>query len=399
MSAAPVSTGLNARRSVTCIWQPPHGLLRVLLEGGLEHRRPEEGARQPQRVHLAREALGLDARRADQLERPRGAAPFREQRAFEQHRARIDDGGVERRHVRRRHHPRQRRSSSANISRRQPSISTTSSSAPRPNCLVEQARQLADRHAVTHRDRELADERFEAGRERRALDVHAVDRVGPVAHDHRHAVARARAQAVGHRVDVGVDARADVLQVDDEHVEAAQHVRGRLARLAVERVDRHAPRRGRRRAASRSCCPARRSGSRAAGRRSRRASRRRPRPGDRRCARSRGRPTRDCRRCPRALPRSRGDASSRSVPSRTEAVITDDMAPFYAPPARIAGVPASMPFARTSSDAVFRPIGSHGCRARGDGIVRPVPAAGDVPGAARRPRRPRGFDRSRCRRN
>ena len=49
---------------------------------------------------------------------------------------------------------------------------------------------------------------------------------------------RARPEAVGHRVNVGVDARADVLQVDDEKVEARQHRGGRLTRLAIERVDR-----------------------------------------------------------------------------------------------------------------------------------------------------------------
>ena len=33
---------------------------------------------------------------------------------------------------------------------------------------------------------------------------------------------------------------ADILEVDDEHVEIAQHLGRRLARLAVQRVDRHA---------------------------------------------------------------------------------------------------------------------------------------------------------------
>jgi hypothetical protein len=50
---------------------------------------------------------------------------------------------------------------------------------------------------------------------------------------------RAGAQAVGHRVDVGVDAGADVLQVDHQRIESAQHLGGRFARLTVERVDRH----------------------------------------------------------------------------------------------------------------------------------------------------------------
>ena len=65
--------------------------------------------------------------------------------------------------------------------------------------------------------------------------------IRPVADDDLDAVLAARSQAIRHRVDVGVDAGADVLQVDDEHVEVVQHRRRRLARLAVERVDGHAP--------------------------------------------------------------------------------------------------------------------------------------------------------------
>ncbi len=50
---------------------------------------------------------------------------------------------------------------------------------------------------------------------------------------------RRGAQAIGHGIDVGIDARADVLEVDDEHVDEIEHLRRRLAGLAVEREDRH----------------------------------------------------------------------------------------------------------------------------------------------------------------
>ena len=72
------------------------------------------------------------------------------------------------------------------------------------------------------------------------LDLRAADRVRAVADDDLEALLARRLQAVRHRVDVGVDAHADVLEVDDEHVEVAQHLGRRLARLAVQRVDRHA---------------------------------------------------------------------------------------------------------------------------------------------------------------
>ncbi len=51
---------------------------------------------------------------------------------------------------------------------------------------------------------------------------------------------RCGAQAIGHGVDVGVDAGADVLQVDDEHVDEVEHLGRRLAGLAIQREDRDA---------------------------------------------------------------------------------------------------------------------------------------------------------------
>ena len=107
------------------------------------------------------------------------------------------------------------------MSRCHRSIGAISSVAPMPKCIVEEPRQLADRHPVAHRDRELADERLEARHQRRALDLDAANRIRPIADDDRDAVAGRGAQAVGHRVDVGVDPRPDVLQVDHQDVDAA----------------------------------------------------------------------------------------------------------------------------------------------------------------------------------
>ena len=94
---------------------------------------------------------------------------------------------------------------------------------------------------MAQRDRELADERGVGGVEQIAFDIVAADRIRPIAHDNAHAVACRGPHAVGHRVDVGVDPRADILQIDDEHIEIAQHVGAGLARFAVERIDRHPP--------------------------------------------------------------------------------------------------------------------------------------------------------------
>ena len=64
----------------------------------------------------------------------------------------------------------------------------------------------------------MSDERFEARDEARPFDIHAADRVGPVADDDWHVMPRTGPHAVGHRVDIRIDAGADVLQIDDERV-------------------------------------------------------------------------------------------------------------------------------------------------------------------------------------
>ena len=104
--------------------------------------------------------------------------------------------------------------------------------------VVEQPGQLANRHPVTQRNRKLPDKRGIRRIEQVALDLLPPDRVRPVADDHVHTVTGGGAHAVGHRVDVGVDARPDVLQIHHEDVDASKHLRGRFARFAVERVHR-----------------------------------------------------------------------------------------------------------------------------------------------------------------
>ena len=131
--------------------------------------------------------------------------------------------------------------------------------------------------------RKQADEGLVAGLQRRSFHRDAADRIRAVADDDGDAGPRRGAQAIGHGVDEGVDARADILDVDHQHVDQRQHLGGRLARLAVEREDRHVAPRILACAASRSCCPGGPSGSRAAARRWRPACSRAMRPGDRQC--------------------------------------------------------------------------------------------------------------------
>ena len=268
MSATPASTGRNACRSSHVNLAAAAG--DAARACGRSARTPPGRKCTPGRrraFSVAAQALGVDPRRADQLERPRRAAALRDVRALEEHRARIDDGGVERGHVGRRHHPRQRRCRRSTCRATSPPSARPRARAPMPKCSLNSRAsspivmpwRIGIGNCPTNDSKpgssigpSTATPPIGFGRSQ-TIDGHAVPRRG--------------AQAVGHRVDVGVDARADVLQVDDEHVEAGEHLRRRLARVAVERIDRHAPLGVVARAPSRSCCPAGPTGSRAAGRR------------------------------------------------------------------------------------------------------------------------------------
>ena len=272
-------------------------------------------ARQLVAVQPIGEGLGVDPRRAGQLERPRGAAALGGQRALEQHRRRDRRWRCRASGCWARASPTARRSRRRRRRARQPSIVTTSTSAPSPKCSLKSraSSPMVRPWRIGIGNWPTNDSKPRT--ERRAFHRHAADRIGPIADDDRHAVAGAGPQAVGHRVDVGVDAGADVLQVDDQHVEPVEHLGGGLAGLAVERVDRHL---------ARGVAGVRRLDhvvldvgceSRAAGRRWRPASRPRRAGPARRRGRSGRPPTPGWRPCRRGAPRRRPE-SSRSVDPR-----------------------------------------------------------------------------------
>ena len=128
--------------------------------------------------------------------------------------------------------------SSNQSSRRQLRICTTVRSAPIWFSPLNSFASSPMRHAVTDRHREVTDEAELRLVERRAFDLEAVDRVGAVEHDDRQLPLRRLLHHVRHRGHVGVEARADVLEVDHDRVEPLEHRRGRTPAVAVERVDR-----------------------------------------------------------------------------------------------------------------------------------------------------------------
>ena len=103
----------------------------------------------------------------------------------------------------------------------------------------EPVAELAERQAVAHRHRARADEAFPAGPQRQALD-RAPGRIGPVEHPHALAMLGRGLEHVEQRGDEGVDAAAEVLEVDQDRVERAHRLAGRAANLAVEAEHRNA---------------------------------------------------------------------------------------------------------------------------------------------------------------
>ena len=193
------------------------GLLRVLLERRLEERpagsaRPAARARSSRpRAARRRSTARRSARTAASCRAlPTASCPRRAPRP--DRRSRVSSVGMFGDGM----HPRQ--AGLVEVHRAPPAVHRHDvERAADAELVVEQPRQLADRHAVAQRNRELPDERASTGsRSSVAFDVLAADRVRPVADDDAHAVARRGAHAVRHRVDVGVDARADVLQIDDQ---------------------------------------------------------------------------------------------------------------------------------------------------------------------------------------
>ena len=163
----------------------------------------------------------IDVGSAEQFERPRGAAAFRERRALEHHRAGIGA-----------RHPQIRRVGTGidpGALAERPAESRRGVGLPAlhlDDAIVdvelersdEPRAQFAERQAMAHRQRPGADEAFPAGAQRQAFD-RPPDGIGPIQHPHRFAVLRRRFEHVAQRRDERVDAAAQILQIDEHDVE------------------------------------------------------------------------------------------------------------------------------------------------------------------------------------
>ena len=217
----------------------------VLVERRLEPTGPQPAAAQPLRrelVHFPEERLGLEVGSAEDFQRPRGPAAFRQGRALEHDRAGITARHGEARSVGTRVHPAAlaERPAEARRRLRLPALHrhhlAVDVEAERRD---EPARQLPHGEAVAHRQRARSHEALLPGPQLQAFD-RPTHGIRPVEHPHRLVEPRGFLQHVAERRDEGVDAAAQILQIDEQHVEAVHHRRRRAAHRSVEAEDRNA---------------------------------------------------------------------------------------------------------------------------------------------------------------
>jgi len=102
---------------------------------------------------------------------------------------------------------------------------------------VEHAGELAVGHGEADGHGEIANEIEAVGVEHGAFDDFAAKRIGAVEDEEGDFAAGGFFHGIGHGGLVGVEAYAGVLDIEDEGVDAAEHVVGEAARFAVETVN------------------------------------------------------------------------------------------------------------------------------------------------------------------
>ena len=210
-----------------------------LRECWFEPALPQAAAGQPlgrKGLHVGDHLTGIDVRRPEQLQRSGGATPFRQGRALQHHRARIGPGhgkvggvgaGVD----------------PAALGHR-PAVAGGRIRLPagHGDHLAlhveleggdEPAGQLAHGHAMAHGQRPGADKALPARLQQGALHGPARG-VGAVEYPHGLLVPGGGFEHVAQGGDEGVDAATQILQIDQQHVEAVHHRRGGPAHLAVQ---------------------------------------------------------------------------------------------------------------------------------------------------------------------
>ena len=211
----------------------------MLVEGRLEPALAQPTALHPmgrQRLHFFQEKFRLEIRRAEKLQRPRRSPALGQGGAFQHHGPRVAarHPGIGR--IGARVDPR--------ASAERPAVARRAGRLPplhfydvaidfETKSVHEPLRRLAQREPVAHRQRSRTHKTLPARAQPQPLDRTA-RRVGPVQHADRLAPLGGCFENVAQRRDEGVDAAAQILQVDQQHVEAVHHRRARASDFPVQ---------------------------------------------------------------------------------------------------------------------------------------------------------------------
>ena len=215
----------------------------VLVEHGLKPTGTQLATTQPrrrQRPHLRQQRRDIQIRGAQQLQRPRRAAAFRERRALEHHRTGITARHPQVRGVGTRVHP--------GALAHRPAVPGWGLRLPalhRHHLTVDVETQRRDEPAcelphgepMAHRQGAGADKALPARPQCQPFH-RSPDGIGPVEHPHRLVPPGSLLQHVTQRGDEGIDAAAQVLQIDQQHIKGVHHGRGRAPHRAVQAEDR-----------------------------------------------------------------------------------------------------------------------------------------------------------------
>ena len=176
------------------------------------------------------------------FERPSGAAPFRERRALEHHRPRIGarhpqvrciGTGIDPRALAQRPAESRRGIGLPILHLDDPILDIELESPDEPQT------QFAEREPMTHRQRSCADKAFPAGAQRQTFD-RPTHRIGPIEDPDSLLMLRCRFEDVAQGRDERINSTAQILQIDEDHVEGIHHRIRRLAHVSIKAEDRDA---------------------------------------------------------------------------------------------------------------------------------------------------------------
>src|ERR1041384_3025263 len=201
------------------------------LKGGTEPRGPEFHAGQLFIIHPLREPGGIEPGCAADFKRASCSPAFAEIGAFEQALPRIHGGRIHGRHVGRWHDPRESSVLKILDATPTPASDHAQFAGVEVQLALIKHREFTDGESMPGGEIMSPDKALEAWSECRSLDDISAQRVGAVQHHDEQTPGESRLQAVTHRGLEGVIAAPDVLEIDNQRIEATELVSRRFQAL------------------------------------------------------------------------------------------------------------------------------------------------------------------------